>query len=124
VYFFHPERPALYVHDEPLAAGEIHAQQVREMEKKTGVLWIDARVKSQYDLSHVPGAHRLTEAEWNDLAFQIVDVLSANTKPIVIYCDTAKCGQSQILADKLKQMGNPEVHILKGGWRQAQEWVK
>ena len=53
----HPEAPALYLHLETqVAEGEVSLAMVRELEAAGGVLWIDARVRSEYEREHVPGA--------------------------------------------------------------------
>lgn len=116
-YRLHPEAPALYLHLETrVADGELTLAQVRAMEQAGGVLWVDARVRSEYDKEHVPGAILLNEQEWEQLMFEAVETISRNDKPIVIYCDAQRCDASHRLAEKLRDLGQPEVHVLAGGW--------
>jgi rhodanese-related sulfurtransferase len=114
---FHPKAPALHLYLEPPGEGGVTIIQAREMDRAGGVLWIDARSRSEFEKAHVPGAHLLNEEEWETLAFQIVDVLTSNTKPIVIYCDAQRCEQSHRIAEKLRDLGNNEIHVLRGGWQ-------
>jgi rhodanese-related sulfurtransferase len=115
-YFFHPRAPALYLNLEPLGPDEIDVAGARGLEKQSGVLWIDARARSEYEKAHIPAAHLLNEAEWDQLAFQMVDLLSSNRNPIIIYCDSQKCDQARRIAGKLRDLGNEDVRVLKGGW--------
>jgi rhodanese-related sulfurtransferase len=114
----HPEAPALYLHLETrVAEGEVSLAMVRELEAAGGVLWIDARVRSEYEREHVPGAVLLNEQEWEQLMFEAVETLSRNDKPVVIYCDAQRCDASHRLAEKLRDIGQPDVRVLAGGWQ-------
>jgi rhodanese-related sulfurtransferase len=116
-YRWHPAAPALYLHLETrVAEGELTIAQVQALEQSSGVLWVDARVRSEYEKAHVPGAVLLNEQEWEQLMFESVEILSRNEKPIVIYCDAQRCDASHRLAEKLRDLGQPEVHVLAGGW--------
>jgi rhodanese-related sulfurtransferase len=116
-YRLHPAAPALYLHlDTRVAEGELTIAQVRSLEQSGGVLWVDARVRAEYEKAHVPGAVLLNEQEWEQLMFESVEILSRNEKPIVIYCDAQRCDASHRLAEKLRELGQPEVHVLAGGW--------
>ncbi|MGI8603627.1 MAG: rhodanese-like domain-containing protein [Verrucomicrobiales bacterium] len=116
-YIFHPRAPALYLYQEPLGPDEINFPLAHQLEQQGGVLWIDARARSEFEKHHIPGAYLLNEEEWDQLAFEIVDVLSSNNKPIVIYCDAQRCEQSNRIAEKLRDLGNQDVRVLKGGWQ-------
>lgn len=116
-YRLHPEAPALYLHlDTRVAEGEVTLAQVRAMEAAGGVLWIDARARSEFEKGHVPGAILLNEQEWESLMFEAVETLSRNDKPIIIYCDAQRCDASHRLAEKLRDLGQSEIHVLAGGW--------
>jgi rhodanese-related sulfurtransferase len=114
---FHPGAPALYLHLETrVAEGEVSFAEVRALEQAGGVLWVDARVRSEYEKEHVPGAILLNEQEWEQLMFEAVETISRNDKPIVIYCDAQRCDASHRLAEKLRDLGQPDVRVLAGGW--------
>jgi rhodanese-related sulfurtransferase len=116
-YRLHPAPPALYLHLETrVAEGEVSYAEVRALEQAGGVLWVDARVRSEYEKEHVPGAILLNEQEWEQLMFEAVETISRNDKPIVIYCDAQRCDASHRLAEKLRDLGQPDVRVLAGGW--------
>lgn len=118
-YRWHPSAPALYVHLETkLAEGEISLDQALAMERQGGVLWVDARARSEFEKEHVPGALLLNEQEWEQLMFDAMETLARNDKPIVIYCDAQRCDASHRLARKLTDvLPVPAVHVLAGGWQ-------
>ena len=118
-YHIHPRPPELYLLREPAGEGEVTMAQVLELENTTGVLWIDARVREQYDLEHVPGALLLNPQEFDALAFGYMDTFQDNVKPIVIYCDAQKCAASKTIMQRMKESGlamDNEIHVLRGGW--------
>jgi len=120
-YHWHPQAPALYLYMEARAGdGEVALLKVREWEAAGGVLWVDARVRSEYEKGHVPGAVLLNEQEWESLMFEAVEIFSRNEKPVVIYCDAQRCDASHRLAEKLRDLGQSDVWVLAGGW---QAWM-
>jgi rhodanese-related sulfurtransferase len=123
-YRFHPRAPALYLFEETVAEDEVNLRMALDLESKGGVLWIDARSRAEFEKSHVPGAHLLNAEEWETLMFEMVDVLSSNTKPIIIYCDSQKCDQSRLIAEKLRDLGNQDIRVLRGGWQAWQNQPK
>lgn len=115
-YHFHPKAPALHLYEAPAAEGEVTLAQARQWEAEGGVLWIDARARAQYDKEHVPGALLLNEEEWDTLMLERINDLMGNQRPVVIYCDAQQCDASHRLAQKLTDLGIPQIHVLAGGW--------
>ena len=118
---WHPERPALHLVGELAAADEISVADALAMEKTRGVIWVDARSRAQHAKGHIPGAYLLNEMEWTDLMFPLIKVLDDDDarRPLVIYCDAAKCAASRGVRDRLRHdvpIGDREVHVLHGGW--------
>jgi rhodanese-related sulfurtransferase len=117
---WHPRAPALYLVQEPLREDEVSMQAIQER-WKGDVLWIDARIQEQYDAGHVPGALLLNEQKFDEQLFGLLDALQANTKPIIIYCNGAKCEASRHVLERLKQTLPVEnAFVLKGGWQALQ----
>ena len=113
---WHPRAPALFIVNESVAEGEISVPNALALAKKDGILWDDARVKAEYDREHVPGAVLLNMEAFEDQMFELMNVFSANSKPIVVYCDAQKCSQSHAVAERLRGLGNGDVRVLRGGW--------
>ncbi len=113
---WHPRAPALYLVQEPLRDDEVSMQVIQERWQGK-VLWIDARLQEQYDEEHIPGAVLLNEQHFEEQLFGLLDTLQTNTKPIILYCNAAKCDASRKVLEHLKQMLPIEnAFVLKGGW--------
>ena len=120
-FYLHPVAPELYLAAEPAEEGEVNMARIAELEKTSGVLWVDARSRQRFDEEHIPGALLLNEQEFETLAFEYVQsgVFEQNTKPIVVYCDAQKCAASKKVAQRIEEMAmamDNEVLILRGGW--------
>lgn len=97
---------------QPFWEGEVSLSQVEAW--KTSVIWIDARVSTEYDQGHIPGALLLNEDKWNELLGPVIMASNGKT-PLVVYCD-AHCNASLSVAQRLKKTGLDPVYLLKGGW--------
>lgn len=115
-HYFHPRAPAWYLVDETLNDDEVS---VPEIEKRWqgDVLWIDARVREQFEKEHIPGAILLNDQERDNLLLENLDKLQENKKPIVVYCDGLACHASHKMRTFLTEnVGIMNVYVLKGGW--------
>ncbi len=110
----HAGAPAWFV--QPDADGfSVSREEIRERWSDE-VVWIDARPASEFSEGHHPGAVRLTLEEFDDLLFDHFDSLAGAGRPLVVYCDGARCGKSKEIAAKLRDVGLPEAYYLTGGW--------
>lgn len=115
-HLWHPRAPALYLVDEPLADDEVSLDRVMS-EWKGEVIWIDARTEEQFAEGHVPGARLLNEQGFHDQLFELLDVLQAADRPVVIYCSGERCAASRKIRDQLRlQFPLENVWVLRGGW--------
>ena len=115
----HPAPPETYLVREAADEGEVSIAQVMEMEAATGVLWIDARVREQFEREHIPGALLLNPQEFDALAFEYLPTFEENTKPIIVYCDAQKCAASKTVIERIQENGlamHNAIHALHGGW--------
>jgi len=110
----HPGAPGWYLQPETDEHAVTRAD-VRERWKDE-VLWIDARSAEVYEAGHQPGALRLAPDEWNALLPDVFEQIASSDRVIVVYCDGKKCGKSKEIANKLRDVGVPEVYHLLGGW--------
>ena len=112
----HPRPPLWHQGLEPLRDDEVTVAQV-EQRWHGEVLWIDARIREQYEKGHIPGALLLNEQELDALLTQHIEVLQDNKKPVVIYCDGKACHASRKMREYLvEHMALPDVWVLTGGW--------
>jgi len=121
---WHPRAPALYLVEEPLRDDEVSLKVIQERWQGK-VLWIDARIQEQYEAEHIPGAVLLNEQHFEEQLFGLLDTLQTNTKPIIVYCNAAKCDASRKILERLKQMLPIEsAFVLKGGWNAWKQGAK
>lgn len=116
-HYLHPRAPAWYLTEEAIPDDEITLEEIAS--KWHGdVLWIDARLREQYEAGHVPGALLLNEQEVNQLMLEHFEKLQDNKKPIIIYCGSETCQASHKIKAYLKErMPIEEIHVLHGGWK-------
>lgn len=123
-HVWHPRAPALYLVQEPLRNDEVSMQLIQERWQGK-VLWIDARIQEQYEAEHIPGAVLLNEQHFEEQLFGLLDTLQTNTKPIIIYCNAAKCDASRKILERLKQtLPIENAFVLKGGWNAWKQVAK
>lgn len=102
---------------EQATAGEITWDQARRESRFADVLWIDARPAPAFADGHMPGALRLTEAEWDGLLEPVIDVWRPG-RVVVVYCDSHSCKASAGVAARLRRdLGTADVFVLQGGWQ-------
>ncbi len=123
-HVWHPRAPALYLVEEPLRDDEVSMKVIQERWQGK-VLWIDARIQEQYDAEHIPGAVLLNEQHFDEQLFGLLDTLQTNTKPIIVYCNAAKCDASRKVLERLKLMLSiDKAYVLKGGWNAWRQVAK
>ena len=89
------------------------------VQSKRGVV-LDARPEIFHRLGHVPGALSLSRDEFeSDYAKQRARLEPMRDEPVVVYCSSASCEDSQMVADALAKLGYRRVLVFKGGW---DEW--
>ena len=123
-HFFHPRAPVWYLTEEPLRDDEISLELIKQ--KWEGrVVWVDARVESQFALGHVPGALLLNEQNFHDQLADHLEALqkaSVEGKAVVVYCGAEACQASRKVRGQLVELlGLENVFVLKGGWRAWQQ---
>lgn len=78
-------------------------------------LVIDARLVSDYNRGHIPGAINVpitsTNKDLRDLTSQI-----PHRRKIVIYCQSSACDFDEKIAKRLYEMNFSNINIFRGGW--------
>lgn len=113
---WHPRAPVWHQNLEPLHDDEVTPAQV-EQKWHGNVLWIDARLREQYDKEHIPGALLLNEQELDTLLTEHIEKLQDNKNPVVVYCDGKACHASRKIRDYLvEHLALADSWVLSGGW--------
>lgn len=87
---------------------------------KNKVVFIDARPKEDFNLSHITGAISLTYSEFQIIADRVLSNISKD-KLLITYCSDAECESAMELGDLLVLKGYKKVFILIDGFP---GWVK
>lgn len=85
--------------------------------------WIiaDARHPREFAKGHIEGAVNLSEEKFDSQVAGLLDKWAPGMK-IGVYCDSAGCGSSERVAERLRRdFGLDGVFVLKGDWR---EWKR
>jgi rhodanese-related sulfurtransferase len=98
---------------EGVAGEEVEVKAARERMDK-GALFLDARPRAFYDMSHVQGALPLPEDDF-DRAFASLEDRLRSHFDIIVYCSGYGCEASHIVARKLAQKGIRGA-VLHEGW--------
>lgn len=105
-----------------LKPGEVCLQQVAD---QSGILWVDARSRKDWETSGVPGS-----ILWNLDGTEDMQVFEAETAvkiaegatKVIVYCGDENCGVSSQVAERIRKLDlGPEVQVLRGGWRALSE---
>jgi rhodanese-related sulfurtransferase len=95
------------------AIEEVEAQAARARLDK-GALFLDARPRAFYDMSHVPGALALPDDDF-DRSFAAVEDSLRSHFDIIVYCSGYGCEASHNVARKLAGKGIRGA-VLHEGW--------
>jgi rhodanese-related sulfurtransferase len=88
---------------------------------KNSCVFIDARPKEDFDVSHIAGAVSLTYSDFQMIADDVLSNIS-NDKTLITYCSDPECESAMELGDLLILRGYKKVFILIDGfpgWKKA-----
>ena len=83
-------------------------------------IFLDARAPADYQAGHIPNAFSLPAESFNAYFAKVATYLAPDSA-IVCYCDGVECDLSHHLAEKLRDNGFKNIHILKNAWT---DWTK
>lgn len=89
----------------------ISVKEARMLQRQDKIIFLDAREKEEYEVSHLPFAHFVG---YNEFIGEVVsDAVPDKNQSIVVYCSIGI--RSEKIAEKLKKMGYQNVRNLYGG---------
>lgn len=80
---------------------------------------IDARPPLFFQMGHLPGAINLPKKSLQSAYVQSSELARDKQRMVIVYCESANCQDSTLVASDLKSLGHMNVSIYSGGW---QEW--
>jgi rhodanese-related sulfurtransferase len=105
----------------PLAGkGDVDLDAMRQIVETHSALVIDARPEIFFRVGHIPSAISLPRDDFEAAYRQLgPTLLKFHERPVVTYCSSNGCDDSQLVADSLEQLGFLQVRVYRGGWS---EW--
>lgn len=89
----------------------ISVTQARMLQLQDKIIFLDAREKEEYEVSHLPSAHFIGYKEFSGK--DLSELVPNKNQSIVVYCSIGI--RSEKIAEKLKKMGYQNVRNLYGG---------
>mgnify|MGYP002783606926 CR=1 FL=1 len=86
-----------------------------------GVVFLDARIQTEYDAGHIPQAYLLNSSMFGTPAADEAMKAMDPAQPVVIYCGGGECDASKNVAILLQHAGFKQIHIIEKGYP---EWVE
>lgn len=96
---------------------DIDRDEMQKISLNHAALIFDARPEIFYRLGHIPSALSLPRDDF-EKHYQILQwtLQSHRNKPLVVYCSSSDCHDSQTVADALLKLGYLHIRLFRGGW--------
>jgi rhodanese-related sulfurtransferase len=97
--------------------GDIDRDEMLKISSSKAALILDARPEIFYRLGHIPSALSLPRDDFEKQYQVLKSSLQAHRNaPLVVYCSSGECHDSQMVADVLQKLGYPHIRLFRGGW--------
>ena len=97
--------------------GDVASEEMEKLSANRAALILDARPEIFYRLGHIPSALSLPREDFEDRYQALQAVLQSHRDtPLVVYCASTDCHDSQMVAEALKKLGYARVRLFRGGW--------
>ncbi|MDP8257082.1 MAG: rhodanese-like domain-containing protein [Candidatus Alcyoniella australis] len=106
--------PWIYERTAPSATNPIDLEQAKELFDTAEALFLDSRSREEYDAGHISGALNV-----DTLDPEHIDRILEQALPgirLVTYCSGVDCHSSDLLAERLVDMGYSGIGVFFGGW--------
>ena len=102
--------------DAPHFGEEGLEQRIEEVQAWESVVWVDARVKEEFEEAHIPGAVLLNTEDWENLFGEFLMTWDPEI-PVVVYCKSQACMRSHEAVKRLREeLGVENIFVLQDGW--------
>lgn len=103
-----------------LDAARVTPIEYDELEEKLArgaLVVIDARLPGEYEQGHIPGSLAIS---WYEIAASASRIIPTQDSEVAVYCTSATCIASALVADELVKLGYRRVRRYFGG---LQDWL-
>jgi rhodanese-related sulfurtransferase len=77
--------------------------------------FLDARSPEKYAAGHITGAHSLPVADFETRFLDLAEQLE-QAPQVIVYCESADCGEAIELAERLKEAYQGKILVLLESW--------
>jgi len=102
-------------YDEPSDPPVITLSEAQKLFQKEEILFIDSRLKEDFELGHIPNSLNFPYEEFEEY-FPVLKEKLLSYKELVIYCDGSECETSLLLARILQDEGYQDIKVFFGGF--------
>ena len=97
--------------------GGVAREEMQKLSANHAAIILDARPEIFYRLGHIPSALSLPRDDF-EKQYQVLEPIlqSQRDAPLVVYCSSSECHDSQMVAEALQKLGFQHVRIFRGGW--------
>ena len=97
--------------------GDVERPEMQKLSASHAALILDARPEIFYRLGHIPSALSLPRDDF-EKQYQALqsDLQSHRGNPLIVYCSSSDCHDSQMVADALQKLGYAHIRLFRGGW--------
>lgn len=96
---------------------QIQELELKKLLEEGSVVWVDARLESDFNQAHIENSILLNEENWDAYFPNLLDAWDPD-KTIVVYCEGRSCDRSKEVASRLRvEMAVEAIYFLKGDWR-------
>jgi rhodanese-related sulfurtransferase len=97
--------------------GVVEKDEMQKISSNHAALILDARPEIFFRLGHIPSALSLPRDDFEKQYQALQSTLQSHRdKPLVVYCSSSDCHDSQMVADALQKLGYAHVRLFPGGW--------
>jgi rhodanese-related sulfurtransferase len=97
--------------------GDISRDDVQKATLDHAALILDARPEIFYRLGHIPSALSLPRDDFEKQYPIVKETLQSHREqPLIVYCASSDCHDSQMVADALLKLGYLHIRVFRGGW--------
>ena len=87
----------------------------RMIHKYKSALFIDARIKEEFDAGHIPDAINIPANLGRSDKIKLLEQLPKNLQ-IIVYCENPQCHFAERMAKEMHYMKFKSVVVFNGGW--------
>jgi rhodanese-related sulfurtransferase len=100
----------------PTPPRDVDLAEVKALVEKKAAVFVDARSALRFASGHIPGAVSIPSSDF-DSGFAKAKAALSGKRPVVVYCESADCDESDLVLEQLVKRGYVKLLHFKAGWQ-------